>query len=758
MKTTKAGRRLRQTQVQALRDLLGVLEDCITRANAVIEWADYLDVEESQMADTVIDPKFYSTKELYEEWVEPRLDGEVKLFASPVLDGVSISLICDGKDVKACIDEFEWKVYEWLAPFNVVGKLTAGSDEDLGFLPEVQDIIEREQAGAGHFWLEDIKSYDGEDVSEQPFEKRLETLRKVNLPSEHFTVLAQRPFQTEEDYAGVMKWAMGRPLSIGVNIKEGEEKAEMQKTFQLKVEVTEVTQVDDLTVYQCSLKDAEIGQIRNKLTSGWVAGDKVIVDIVELILFKDGTITWGKAYMSANIEDVGEVGEIHSVGQAINLARQAGLLKQEVSGDMVEGQRGQEERESQEIKSQEEKEMFTLKGELTDAELISVGRAAKAAYDLREKLMKALDSCDRRGVYTTVGALKDVIVDVQENGAFGIEAGTPNVVQKSVNIVVSNLEHAISVLDNAGPKFDVAAKSIKEVLRELGYTKAVNITEYVRDVRAAFESTYNPEGSYEYWVNDVYDTYVIASHDSEEGTKYYQIAYKMLDGEITFAPEMEWVEGNYEFTPTASDSLGLEKSYGMDEEIPVEARTMEVKVFGETDEHVRVGGYLVKWGSPDETDLQGDYFTPETDMLLTKSVPVMFHHGLDETVGPAILGERVKAIKDEFGAWVEHWLEKSSEYWELIAPLLEAKKLFLSPGSAAHLVEREEDGKLKMWRVVEDSYTPTPCQYRLLPVEQLKGIYEAAGLEFPEEEKEDPAALEMLKSMIEEGLSVVSTS
>src|SRR5215813_4718599 len=42
----------------------------------------------------------------------------------------------------------------------------------------------------------------------------------------------------------------------------------------------------------------------------------------------------------------------------------------------------------------------------------------------------------------------------------------------------------------------------------------------------------------------------------------------------------------------------------------------------------RVGGYLVVWGSPQQRDLQGEYFTPKTDLGLGwyDQRPVLYHH------------------------------------------------------------------------------------------------------------------------------------
>ncbi|MGV2437516.1 MAG UNVERIFIED_CONTAM: hypothetical protein LVT10_23595 [Anaerolineae bacterium] len=34
------------------------------------------------------------------------------------------------------------------------------------------------------------------------------------------------------------------------------------------------------------------------------------------------------------------------------------------------------------------------------------------------------------------------------------------------------------------------------------------------------------------------------------------------------------------------------------------------------DERGRIGGYLLVWGTPHQRDLQGEYFTPETDLAL----------------------------------------------------------------------------------------------------------------------------------------------
>ena len=138
--------------------------------------------------------------------------------------------------------------------------------------------------------------------------------------------------------------------------------------------------------------------------------------------------------------------------------------------------------------------------------------------------------------------------------------------------------------------------------------------------------------------------------------------------------------------------------------------------------------------TPVSRDLTGHYFTPETELWLDvyKSAPALFHHGLDEVVGLVAMGHRVKAELDETGVWVEDWLDTSNQYWAWVEPLLEAERLYYSPGSASHLVKRAEDGRLLSFPVVEDTLTPVPAQHRLRAVSEIRAAYKAAGIEMPQ--------------------------
>ena len=166
------------------------------------------------------------------------------------------------------------------------------------------------------------------------------------------------------------------------------------------------------------------------------------------------------------------------------------------------------------------------------------------------------------------------------------------------------------------------------------------------------------------------------------------------------------------------------------------AKSYAVKMVSQDDAGATVGGYLLLWGSPKAKDLQGDWFTPNTELLLDhyKTAPVLFHHGLDDNMGGVVIGKRESAIKDETGVWVQDWLDKSNRYWRMVEPLLQAERLFYSPGSAPHMVKRVDDkpGELLRFAVVEDTLTPFPAQYRLRPIEQIKAAYKSASIDMPE--------------------------
>jgi len=130
----------------------------------------------------------------------------------------------------------------------------------------------------------------------------------------------------------------------------------------------------------------------------------------------------------------------------------------------------------------------------------------------------------------------------------------------------------------------------------------------------------------------------------------------------------------------------------------------------------KVAGYLVRFTSPDELDLEGEYFDAETDYDFKdgERTALYYHHGSDKTVGRRKIGDGVLTMKDA-GVWLEGQLEMRDGYERAIAGMADKERLGFSSGTAPHLVEREpiEDGKgyhITRWPLrLDASLTPTPA-------------------------------------------------
>ena len=183
-----------------------------------------------------------------------------------------------------------------------------------------------------------------------------------------------------------------------------------------------------------------------------------------------------------------------------------------------------------------------------------------------------------------------------------------------------------------------------------------------------------------------------------------------------------------------------------------------------------VKGYLVRFGSPDATDLEGDYFTPQTDfgfpIKAGERVPlnVYYHHGMDKVVGKKSIGTGYVKM-DETGLWYEAQLDMADEYGSMIAKLCKQGKMGYSSGAAGHMVERKSVGKaseITRWCIAEASITPTPAEYRN-SVKSLEDMYSVEPMEeeemvmapMPEQSPEEYAVSvfdESESEMVHEGL------
>ena len=138
----------------------------------------------------------------------------------------------------------------------------------------------------------------------------------------------------------------------------------------------------------------------------------------------------------------------------------------------------------------------------------------------------------------------------------------------------------------------------------------------------------------------------------------------------------------------------------------------------------KVGGYALLFSGTEQKDITGEYFTAETETLWDgrEPRPAMYHHGMDATLDGKLLGSGWrKARVDDLGMWVEAQLNLRDAYEQAIYGLVKAGKLGLSSGTAGHMVQRDPDGKLTRWPIVEISFTPTPAEPRA-SVAPLKSV------------------------------------
>ena len=145
----------------------------------------------------------------------------------------------------------------------------------------------------------------------------------------------------------------------------------------------------------------------------------------------------------------------------------------------------------------------------------------------------------------------------------------------------------------------------------------------------------------------------------------------------------------------------------------------------------RIGGYMLVWGEADRRDLQGEFFTPQTDVGLDwyEQRPVLYHHGLDGALKAAVIGVIDTLRPDDTGLWAEAQLDLHKRYVRAVRRLVDLGVLSWSSGSLPHLVDVGEDGRIKCWPIVEGSLTPTPAEPRQTNVQTLKSAYKSLGLD-----------------------------
>lgn len=157
-----------------------------------------------------------------------------------------------------------------------------------------------------------------------------------------------------------------------------------------------------------------------------------------------------------------------------------------------------------------------------------------------------------------------------------------------------------------------------------------------------------------------------------------------------------------------------------------------IKTLEKKGDLVTVGDYGILWGDSNKTDLEGDWFTPQTNFGARKGLGVdtMLHHGIPLSAKLAkysgvLLPPTIKAEDDEIGKLVATILDLSDAYQRSIYECTEAKALKWSSGANPLGTRRKDNaksGEIVQWPLMEFSFTPTPCESRLAGITSLKSL------------------------------------
>lgn len=128
----------------------------------------------------------------------------------------------------------------------------------------------------------------------------------------------------------------------------------------------------------------------------------------------------------------------------------------------------------------------------------------------------------------------------------------------------------------------------------------------------------------------------------------------------------------------------------------------------------RVGGYLVVFSDANKRDLEGEYFTPETNFYVNipddvAYLKTLYNHGLKNGTEFYRIGKFVDARQDDLGIWVEAEIDLSNRYSQAIMKLVKEGRLGWSSGAIPHSVKVANDGRITHWALVEGSLTVSPA-------------------------------------------------
>lgn len=149
----------------------------------------------------------------------------------------------------------------------------------------------------------------------------------------------------------------------------------------------------------------------------------------------------------------------------------------------------------------------------------------------------------------------------------------------------------------------------------------------------------------------------------------------------------------------------------------------------------------VPFGSPQDRDSDGEYFTPDTAIHSDKypAVPAVYYHGRNpdgtQSKEPQYIGVAKYDRTDERGHWYRVVLDKTKQFAQRVWQAAKDGIARASSGSAPHLVRYGSNGQINEWAVVELSIFDAggarqPSNKHAVALPVMKAMYDEANLPY----------------------------
>ena len=324
--------------------------------------------------------------------------------------------------------------------------------------------------------------------------------------------------------------------------------------------------------------------------------------------------------------------------------------------------------------------------------------------------------------------------------------------------VTPNIEGYTGVASGTTPISTISIPSAQIVDEDYErYKKAINLDEKQTAIRRAFYNELSP--GWEWWITDILDSHVIVT---DGAGMFWAYPYFFTGVKVGFGDPVE-VERRYIFSEESEEmeakategdpgdafadvpnqeGVGDGQGFANPKEEVAHLKSLVIGQGGgnvlrkieskSTSDEIRVGNYMLLWGTEDATDLEREFFEDDTNWEsdYTKSVgriPMDWEHGRghQDANGPEgrittpgrddILGyaDMKTAEIDENGLWVERVLNRHNRYMSSLSILLDAGILGTSTEPVQKGVKKAANGKITDWPLVRDSLTVTPVEWRM---------------------------------------------